>query len=255
MNLWTGAFLLGLFGSLHCLGMCGPIALSLPVHRYGLLKKYAGILLYNLGRISSYAFIGLIFGSIGTSFVFFGFQQYMSIAFGVILLLYILFSKTNIARRFSIARFDFLFASLKSKMRSLFQSKKWSSLFAIGLLNGLLPCGMVYMSLAGALATGSSFQGMIFMVLFGLGTVPMMFAVAQVGDLISLNFRSVVVKLIPYSLALMSALFILRGLNLGIPYLSPKWDKTEMVVNGCHDQKTTVNKNYTSCETPAHKNK
>src|SRR3989344_2027322 len=255
MNLWTGAFLLGLFGSLHCLGMCGPIALSLPVHKYGLLKKYGGIALYNLGRISSYALIGLLFGTIGTSFRLFGFQQYLSIAFGVLLLLYIVVSKSKIAYRFTIVRFDFFFNRLKSKMKFFFQSKKFHALFAIGFLNGLLPCGMVYMSLAGALATGSSFQGMIFMILFGLGTVPMMFTIAQVGDLISLNLRSKIVKIIPYSLALMSILLILRGLNLGIPYISPKWEKDEIVINSCHTDQQHKTTNYTSCGSQTHKNK
>jgi len=215
-------FTLGLLSSLHCVGMCGPIALSLPVHQYTEWKKTAGILLYNLGRIFSYGIFGIIFGFIGQSLYFANFQQYFSIVMGSIILIFILNNYFNF-NFFAGNKFQLRFIqNLKSKLSIFLQKRKIKYLFVIGILNGFLPCGMVYMALAASAATGSFFTSTLFMLAFGVGTAPLMYAVVYLGKYISNFYRSLLQKSVPVLLTLMALLLIVRGSNLGIPYLSPR---------------------------------
>lgn len=225
MEIWTG-FFVGLFGSLHCIGMCGPIVLALPVIGDSQIKILLGRVLYNLGRILTYSIMGALFGLFGSRLVLFGLQQDLSIAFGVIILLYVLTPrkiKTKVANTF-IYRETTNF--IKSRFASMISKKSNSSLFTIGVLNGLLPCGFVYVGIAGAVSTVDWISGALYMALFGLGTFPVMFATAMFGKIINVNFKRKVAKLIPVFAVLLALIFILRGLNLGIPYLSPKLTKT-----------------------------
>jgi uncharacterized protein len=84
------ALLLGLLGSFHCVGMCGPIAFMLPVSRDNKLKKIFQIFLYHIGRLLAYSTIGLAFGVVGKSLNLFGFQQQLSIFIGALMILIIL---------------------------------------------------------------------------------------------------------------------------------------------------------------------
>jgi len=222
MNFVIPALTLGFLGSFHCIGMCGPIALSLPINSTNLFHKISHLLLYNLGRTITYSLLGLVFGIIGQTFLFFGFQQYLSIALGIIILFSIFFSSSFAAKnRFTLSFYNFMMF-VKSKLLKLFQKKGWLSVFNIGLLNGLLPCGLVYMGIAGSMATTHYLSGMLFMALFGLATIPVMLSLSFVGNIINLKFRRTVKNAIPIILSVMAVLLILRGLNLGIPYLSPK---------------------------------
>ena len=126
------------------------------------------------------------------------------------------------------------FEKLRSAIGQLFFKKNNSSLFSIGLLNGLLPCGLVYMAAAGAVATGNIISSIFFMAFFGLGTLPVMWSVAFFGNFISINIRQSIRKAYPYMMMLMACLLILRGLGLGIPYVSPEVaQQKEKVVSGC----------------------
>ena len=89
------ALLFGLFGSFHCVGMCGPIAFMLPIDRSNRLCGIIQTILYHLGRIFSYALIGMLFGLLGKGFYFFGFQQQVSIIVGIIMILSIAVSSTS----------------------------------------------------------------------------------------------------------------------------------------------------------------
>ncbi|MES2838261.1 MAG: sulfite exporter TauE/SafE family protein [Bacteroidota bacterium] len=223
-TLFISALSLGFLGSFHCVGMCGPIALALPVHSKSNAFKIAGISVYNFGRIITYTLLGAIFGLFGESFSFFGFQQQLSITIGVVLLLSILLPLI-FKNSFSISNpINVFISKIKSLMGKLFKSQKISSLYLIGLLNGLLPCGFVYLAIAGAMASGSILNGALFMLFFGLGNTPAMFSVAWISQLISLNMRNTIKKAVPVFVVFMAVLFILRGLNLGIPYVSPKFD-------------------------------
>ncbi|HAB52515.1 MAG: hypothetical protein A2315_06600 [Ignavibacteria bacterium RIFOXYB2_FULL_35_12] len=213
---------LGFLGSLHCIGMCGPIALALPTQSKSKLSLYSGRLLYNLGRVVTYSVMGLIIGLIGHRINLGGYQQILSIALGAIILIIILLPSRikNLFSSLSIVRV--ITKVLQSSIGLLFRKGSQISLFAIGVLNGFLPCGFVYVALAGAVALGSVERSILFMALFGLGTIPAMFSASIVTNLFGQNFRKKVNHAIPVFAAVLAVIFILRGLNLGIPYLSPK---------------------------------
>lgn len=216
MNLWT-ALLLGLVGSLHCAGMCGPLALALPATGNSTTGFVAARLAYNLGRIVTYCFLGIIFGLVGRSLFLAGVQRWVSIGLGAALLAG-LFS----SRRLSLWRPVMgLLELLKTAMSGRLRRRSFVSLALLGLLNGFLPCGLVYVAGAGAIATGGLLAGVEYMAGFGLGTVPLMFGISLSGRLIPLALRLQLRKTIPLSIFLLATLLILRGMSLGIPYVSP----------------------------------
>ncbi|NEV93628.1 sulfite exporter TauE/SafE family protein [Psychroflexus sp. YR1-1] len=232
--LWT-AFILGLLGSFHCVGMCGPIALMLPVDLQNPWRKAVQISLYHVGRISTYALIGLVFGLIGESFALFGFQQQLSIIIGVIMLSSLLFSE-SVLGKLNLSKPVFKWVGkLKSELGSSLKKKELDTFFYLGLLNGLLPCGLVYMAVFGSIAIPGLLESSLYMVFFGLGTVPLMsiviYAKAWLNSVLKFNPR----KLIPIAIAIIGVLFILRGLGLGIPYVSPQSAQTEVTSSmECH---------------------
>lgn len=217
----TTAFLFGLISSFHCIGMCGPIALMLPVERNHPAKKVTQIITYHLGRLTAYGSIGLIFGLVGKGFFMAGIQQQLSIFIGLLMILIVLVPERIFAQyNFSKPIFR-LISKTKAALGRQFKNKSYTSLFTIGLLNGLLPCGMVYVALFGAIAMQDVRLGILYMLLFGLGTIPMMSAVVYVQSFITVSVRNKIQKAIPYVAVCIGVLFILRGLGLGIPYVSP----------------------------------
>ena len=215
------ALFFGLISSLHCIGMCGPIAMMLPVERNNPSKKATQIFTYHLGRLSAYGTIGFIFGLLGKGFFMAGIQQQLSIFIGVAMICIVLIPEKIFAKyNFSKPVFK-LISKIKTTLGSQFKNKSYKSLFTIGLLNGFLPCGMVYVALFGAIAMQSPTLGVLYMVLFGLGTVPMMSSVVYLNSFLSVPIRNKIQKVIPYVAICIGILFILRGLGLGIPYVSP----------------------------------
>ncbi|RZJ35668.1 MAG: sulfite exporter TauE/SafE family protein [Flavobacterium sp.] len=215
------ALILGLISSLHCIAMCGPVAMMLPVARNNPEKKALQIMTYHLGRLTSYTSLGLLFGCFGRGLYLAGMQQWLSILAGCIMILIVVipekkFAKVNLSQ--SVYR---LLAKGKSAMGARLRSQSFSSIYTIGLLNGLLPCAMVYAALFGALATQQVFLGAAYMALFGLGTVPLMSAVTYVYRLATDSFRIKIQKTIPYVMAAVGIVFIARGLSLGNSHFSP----------------------------------
>jgi uncharacterized protein len=215
------AFIFGLISSLHCIGMCGPIALMIPVDRTNPTKKATQISTYHLGRLSAYACIGFIFGLVGKGFFLAGIQQRLSIFIGVAMIITILTPERVLANyNFSKPVYR-LISKIKSSLGKQFKNKSYKSLFTIGLLNGFLPCGMVYVALFGAIAMQNVPLGILYMLLFGIGTIPMMSSVTYLNSIMTVSFRNKIQKVIPYVGVIIGVLFILRGLGLGIPYVSP----------------------------------
>ena len=215
------AFIFGLISSMHCIGMCGPIALMLPVDRTNQVKKVTQILTYHFGRITAYATIGFIFGLLGRGFFIAGIQQRLSILIGIMMIVIVLFPSKIISKyNFSKPIFGII-SKIKTTLGSQFTNKSYRSLFTIGLLNGFLPCGMVYVALFGAVAMQSSIFGSIYMILFGLGTIPLMSSVVYIDTFLSFSVRDKIQKAIPFLTVFIGILFILRGLGIGIPYVSP----------------------------------
>lgn len=225
------ALAIGFFGSFHCIGMCGPIALALPVASKSNFTFFNGRILYNIGRIISYSLMGALFGLIGLKFKLWGFQQSLSIILGILILVFILIPSKYRNRFLGYKLIQNLINPLKAKIGSLFKRNNPASLLVIGILNGFLPCGFVYIGLAGAMAAGGIINGILFMALFGFGTFPAMFAVSVFGKFIGLNFRSKLSKLTPMFAIMLAAIFILRGLNIGIPYVSPKMSSHSQTQN------------------------
>jgi len=226
------AFAVGLLGSFHCVGMCNPIALALPLNSDSFRAKFFGALLYNIGRIVTYATFGLVFGTIGKSVSFFGYQQWLSILLGISIIFFVVlprrfssFSHNNIVIKF--------LENLRTALGKLFTKDTHFSLFSIGLLNGLLPCGLVYMAAAGAIATRDILKSVVFMSFFGLGTLPMMWSIAFFGNYIGIGIRQKIRTAYPYLITFMACLLILRGMGLGIPYVSPLIEKEKQVVQEC----------------------
>lgn len=236
MEILSG-FIIGLIGSFHCIGMCGPIVLSLPADKYSKLSFISGRILYNLGRIITYSFLGAAFGFLGNRLYLIGLQRGISISIGIILLVSVItgifFKKSKHLNIFAVKIISFL----KKIIKINFDSRSKLTFLMTGVLNGILPCGFVYFGLSGAMISGEATTGALYMMLFGLGTIPLMFGLSVFGNFISLNFRKMVNRSVPVFALVLALLFILRGLGLGIPFFSPspemnsEIDKTEIQCN------------------------
>lgn len=214
------AFVMGLIGSFHCLGMCGPIAMSLPMGNRNTLSRLFGGIIYNSGRIFTYSCLGLILGFAGDYLISPKIQSTVSITFGVLIILYILLP-AGTKKFFRISPSQNLLVRLRKQLAKFLYIQNNSSLFGIGMLNGLLPCGMIYLALASSFLAGGPFKGSLFLLFFGLGTFPAMLAAIFFGSFLNQHIRSKLRKLVPVFLFFMAALLIVRGMNLGIPFLSP----------------------------------
>lgn len=214
------AFFMGLFGSLHCAVMCGPLLLAINgKHSFSFASVFRK-LLYQSGRILTYGLLGVFLGLFGNVAMVQGWQQGFSLLIGVIL--------------FAIGCFQLL--GVQSKSFASFQTRavqpfakamsKWlyrpGGSFIAGVLNGILPCGMVYMAIASAMNADSLQNSFLFMVLFGLGTLPLLLLFSFAGSFPKLFiFKKGFAKIVPFLYLIMGIWFILRGANLDIPYLSP----------------------------------
>jgi len=201
--------------------MCGPIAFMLPVDRKNPYKKAAQIAIYHFGRLLAYSSIGLVFGLVGKGLYIFGLQQQLSIFIGVLMIIavlipYKMFNKYNLSK--PIYK---VISRVKSALGTALKQKTPDTFLTIGFLNGFLPCGLVYMAVFAAIATGSTLEGSFYMLVFGLGTIPLMTTAIYFSHLLKGPIRQRIQKMIPVFVILIGALFILRGLGLGIPYLSP----------------------------------
>lgn len=219
MNLLPLAVLMGLFGSLHCAVMCGPIMLGMPFQKKSFLQSSLQLLLYQFGRILIYTFLGLAVGAVGSSIKIFSNQKVLSLTIGIIL---IVFTALRLSRftQFRFSKIQNKLLNPISKLMSEAFNLRLLGLFT-GMLNGLIPCGMVYLALATALNTGSVTSGGTFMFLFGLGTTPlMMISMSRIYLKKYIRFNSQ--QLIPWFMLAIGVLFILRSADLGIPFISPK---------------------------------
>ncbi len=248
-DLYT-ALTIGLIGSFHCIGMCGPIAVALPIGNKSWTGKVIGVLLYNVGRAFTYGVLGAAFGLLGKGIEMAGFQQWASILLGIVMIISVLFPMV-FRGKISIDQLLTGYAArLIAKFRILFGKSSYKNLFVIGLLNGLLPCGLVYVAVAGAINTNAVLNGVVFMVVFGLGTIPVMMSVSLLGNIIGQRFRRQVNHIIPVFIIVLGIIFILRGLSLGIPFISPKSQmltpEKEMKVKGscCSSEKTMEYRDY-----------
>jgi len=215
------ALLFGLISSLHCVGMCGPIAMMLPVSRSNPAQKVIQIMLYHAGRLTSYATLGFLFGLLGKGLYLAGMQQNISIVVGL-LMITIAIIPEKVFARYNFSRPIYkVISKVKSSLGQQFKRKTPDALFTIGLFNGLLPCGLVYAALFGAIAMQNVGLSMLYMLLYGAGTIPLMSAVVYVSNFLTLPFRNKLQKMVPLVTIVIGILFVLRGMGLDIAYVSP----------------------------------
>lgn len=211
---------LGILSSFHCVGMCGPLVLALPVGHLPRPWKIVAPLMYHAGRIGLYAALGLLFGLMGRRIYMAGFQQFLSIGLGIMILFGVIRDRWGRNRNGSMIAGKFL-PDLRQWTLKLWKSPSKSKFIWLGMANALLPCGMVYLAIAVALSSGRTADAVVFMASFGAGTLPLLLGISYSGNFISLSFRVEIKKKIPLLIALTAILLILRGLNLGIPFISP----------------------------------
>lgn len=219
-------FVIGFFGSLHCVGMCGPLALALPLPTKSVWQKVIGALLYNIGRAVTYSLLGLIFGFVGVGLKHSGIQEMVSILCGVVMILSVILPGVIKLPKGSNKFTNSIYNTLKKKIGDSLNRRRISNLFIIGILNGFLPCGLVYVAISKAVLSLTLQESVLSMFFFGLGTLPMMFAVAFFSDIIKSRYLFQLKKFIPVFIILLGVIFILRGLNLGIPFISPDMSKS-----------------------------
>jgi sulfite exporter TauE/SafE len=226
MNTNEIAFFIGLFGSLHCIGMCGPLDFAVPASQKGWGYIVADKFLYNLGRVLSYTTIGFLIGFVGRQLWISGFQQGISLASGLLIIL------AGFSRMFKIRLFNgkvssrFL-APVSKAINYAIQHRAGN--FAVGVLNGFLPCGFVYLALVGAINTASPLSAAQYMFWFGAGTFPLMLLATISTGFMSLTVRRRINSALPYLMVCLGFWFILRGMDLNIPYLSPSISDTHSV--------------------------
>ncbi len=216
MTAWIAAGLaFGFVGSVHCVGMCGPLALSLPGGDQPRWVFWAERTLYNLGRAVTYTLLGVLVGLAGRVVSLAGVQQGLSVGIGVLMILVAAVPwVSRQVRRVEQAPSAFL-DRVMAPIGSLYQTGGPTAMLLVGLLNGLLPCGFVYAALGTAVTAGSVAQSTLFMAGFGLGTGPAMLGVSLLGRVAGTTLRTRLQALVPLGLALVGLLLILRGLGLG----------------------------------------
>ncbi len=215
------ALTLGLLGSMHCIGMCGPLVLAVPSNAVSRWTFIGERVLYNAGKAVTYGVLGAVLGFAGKS-VIMDLQQNISIVLGVTLLITIAIPLGLKSKIEKFSPLKYLYGFVKETFSALMKKRGRTALFLMGMVNGLLPCGLVYTALIGATVVADIRQSALFMIIFGIGTAPALVAVSLTGKLISVRFRSIITRIIPGISIVIAIILILRGMNLGIPLLSPK---------------------------------
>lgn len=229
--MWAlAALIMGLAGSIHCAGMCGPIAMIVAGNKETNLRPWKSALMYNSGRVLTYTVLGAISGLVGHSVIWFAGQQWLSVIAGVIILAGLFLTQTNIG--FIRKLTEPFYIRIRTVLGKVLRKRKAGTSLYLGMLNGLLPCGLVYAAMGGAAAAGTMLNGAGFMFLFGTATIPVMLAISLAGSRLSPVFYKRMMKMVPVVMALMGVLLIIRGLGLGIPYLSPALESAH--VTCCH---------------------
>ncbi|MGB5977927.1 MAG: sulfite exporter TauE/SafE family protein, partial [Cyclobacteriaceae bacterium] len=211
----------GLLGSLHCIGMCGPLVLAVPAGKVHTSRWLLNRSIYQGSRLIVYAVLGALVALAGKGLAMAGWQQALSVTTGMFLLLLAIIPAKTERWASGNGRLSGLLINLRLRMRSLIARGGLPAAFALGMLNGLLPCGLVYIGLAGAVLTGAPLQGALWMLAFGAGTLPAIAIVLGAGRFMTGKARVVFRKVMPVTAGLLGVVLIVRGLGLGIPYLSP----------------------------------
>ncbi len=204
------ALVLGFFGSLHCVGMCGPIMLTFA----GTTHSYRTFWLYHLGRIATYALLGLALGLLGISVQLLNMQRTFTLFTGLLLITlygFPVFRRKLEAFYYQSRLYRWIWSAMKSNMG---HSRRW---LLSGVANGLLPCGLTYVAAASAVFSPTFLHAAGYMVIFGLGTLPALLLVSVAGHQFSRNFKAWIPLVIPSLAVLAGLLLVLRASLLTFP--------------------------------------
>ena len=215
IGLLTAGLIAGVLGSLHCATMCGPLAMT--VYGKGINARHW---VYNLGRINTYVLLGIAFGALGQGMAFFTSQRMLSVLMGAVILILALYPQVQ-HRLINTSWHKWIIIPLRENLRSITGRGKLLSVYLIGMLNGLLPCGVVYMALSMATATGDTLEAVLVMLGFGLGTSPMMMSLGLIATILKHKGRFSVRRVIAYASVAVGILLVVRGMALDIPFISP----------------------------------
>lgn len=227
-------FTLGLFGSLHCIGMCGPLAIAFcNKPNQNKKQKLINALQYNLGRTTTYTLLGIVFGLIGSFLFIVDLQKYLSIFIGAVLILSVLFTFNLESRLYKFKPLNKFNSFIQKSISKLLSKAHNKSTFMLGMVNGLLPCGLVYLAIAGSIASTSILEGAMFMMLFGFGTIPALFFLILGSQSISLKYRSYFRKVLPVVNLIFGCFLIYRGFAIDVPESLNFWEAIKNPVM-CH---------------------
>ena len=207
------AFILGLTGSLHCVGMCGPIAML--IHGGNRQQYLYNRIAYHVGRTLTYMLLGLVTGLLGKIFLFGGLQSYLSLAGGGMIIALL------VVPAFKVPFFTTAFIRLKALLGKHLRSSTLGSKFLTGLLNGFLPCGLVYSALVLALVQPSLQFSVLAMALFGAGTIPALVAFALSATSIQKVLPVSISTIQKITLAAVAGIMIWRGMAFALPDVIP----------------------------------
>lgn len=203
------ALVIGFLGSLHCAGMCSPLAMAVTnLGKPVFMNRFT----YNGGRITSYGIQGIVAASVGTLFEFTGLQTVFSISLGLLLIIAGFAGITRFHIPILSTGIQKLTTFIKLRLGDFIKRKTKLSLFITGMLNGLLPCGLTYIALTYCLTITDPADGLIYMLAFGSGTLPVMLGLTTVMQTLMYKFNFSFRKLTTVTMVVLGIMLITRSL-------------------------------------------
>lgn len=192
MTYYLVIFAAGFAGSFHCVGMCGGFACALGRDARGPTATVGRHLLYNLGRLTTYCFIGAVAGALGEVLVLYGVldagQRFLAVVAGLLMIAMAL-QFFGLLQGLHPGTIGFGGNTFAASLRSLLKSQNPAAPIAVGVFNGFLPCPLVYAFAAQAASTAGPLPGFLVMLAFGLGTFPAMLMMGGVGQVLAPAWR------------------------------------------------------------------
>lgn len=204
------ALVIGFLGSLHCAGMCSPLAIAVTnLSKPAFINRFT----YNSGRILSYGVQGIIAASVGSLFEFTGLQTVLSISLGILLIVAGFAGITSFHIPILSSAIQKLTVFIKIRLGDFIKKKTKISLIITGMLNGLLPCGLTYMALTYCLTIINPLEGLLYMLVFGLGTLPVMLGLTTIMQTLMLKFNFSFRKLTTVTMVVLGVMLITRSMH------------------------------------------
>jgi uncharacterized protein len=216
MTSTAAPFVLGLAGSLHCVSMCGPLLLALPFDTATRMRMTGQALVYHLGRVLTYMIMGGLVGYVGQFIALAGMQKGLSVVAGGLMITMAILSWRVEWLATQLPGMNRFHNFIKRSINTLLRYNHPAATLSLGMLNGFLPCGMVYAALAGAISTSTPLEGGLFMALFGFGTLPLLLVLMLAGRSAPKSWRAAMTRWQHALFLIVGILLIIRGLHLDL---------------------------------------